>query len=121
MADVYTADFSARLQLKKNSGVIIRDVIHQPDEKVMTQEAGQAGLSIAAMSSATLGQGSISTVRNFMLITDQPVTVKFNGSANGIVVNADGCLAYFNATITAIVVENNHATNVATVEYGLSD
>lgn len=120
MADVQHVVPSARLTLKKNTSLVIVDMVHQPDPETFSKRAGMT-ISVAALSSTTLNLGSISTARFVFLKTDKTVTVKFNADANGIVVTAEGVILMAGVTVTSIAVHNLHATDTAIVRYEVTD
>jgi hypothetical protein len=70
----------------------------------------------------TLPLGGITAVRNFLLKSDTKVTVKFNGSTQGLtLVGTNMVCAVYSGSFTQIVVDNDHTTNPANIEWIATD
>ena len=121
MSDVNSAQPSARIRLRKNSGVLLYEQAFAPDPETYDQHVGQA-ITIDPSGVVTLSIGNIAAVRNFLLQSDTPVTVRVNGQANGVdLVGSNMVMAVYSGSLTEIEVENNHSTNSAAVQYLVTD
>ncbi len=117
MADVIQVKPSARIQLKKNSGVVIYDQQFAPVAATYTSHLGQSVL-VATNTSAALSVGGIATVRNMLVQSDQPVNIKINGQSGSVpLVGTNSVWAAYSTSVTAIKVFNNSTTNTATIQY----
>ena len=121
MADVIQVQPSARVKLQKNTGSVLYDQAFAPDPATYTKHVGQA-ITVAASGSVTLSLGGISAVRNFLLQSDTKCTVKLNGQTSGAaLVGSNMVMAVYSGSLTQIVVTNNHTTNVASIQYVITD
>lgn len=121
MADVITVQPAARVKLQKNTGIVLYDQQFSPDPATYTKHVGQA-ISIPASSSVTLSLGGITAVRNFLLQSDTKCTVKLNASSTGTpLVGSNMVFAVYSGSLTQIVVQNNHTTNAASVQFIVTD
>ena len=121
MADVIQVQPAARVRLQKNTGVLLYDQAFQPDPATYTKHVGQA-ITVGPAASVTLSIGGIAAVRNIMLQSDTKCTVKVNGQASGIaLVGSSMVYVVYSGSITQVVVQNNHATNTASIQYVVTD
>jgi hypothetical protein len=121
MADVTQIKPQARIKLQKNTGVVLYDQQFAPSPATYTSHVAQA-ISVATNTTVTLSQGNITAVRNVLLQSDNAVTVKVNGNATGVpLVSTNAVYAAYSTSLTQVDVFNDSATNVANIQYVLSN
>jgi len=109
------------VRLVKNTGSVLVDQQFAPDPATYSKHAGMA-ISIAPSASVTLSLGGIVAVRNILLQSDTKCTVKVNAQASGLaLVGTNMVYSAYSASLTQVVVTNNHTTNTASIQYIVTD
>lgn len=122
MSDVLKVALSARVKLTKNTNRVLHDQIYQPADDSFTVYAGQA-VTVNTNTSRALETGAIAAAvgRHVLVQVDQPVRLRVNGGSTDLNLLASGSLFIANGSVTALKVFNDSTTNIATVNYLITD
>jgi hypothetical protein len=117
MADVLRANEAARLRLIRN-GVVVYDQSYSPTEEAYTEHAGDRFVLATNSGVQQVNLGGISTATRVMIETDRVINVGIDSQTYLIPISKAFMLV---GSFSALYVQNESTTNVATIEFLATD